>query len=73
MSQLLTPSEVLDVIPEAKEFFNAQKIGWLVSLGLVEGYRARRVYLVDVDDFKHFLQFYRQKQSRPWSSFLAPA
>ena len=73
MSELLTPSQVLDAVPEAKNFFNAQKIGWLVSLGLVEGYRARRVYLVDLEDFKNFLEFYRQKQSRPWSAFQSPA
>jgi len=47
---LLTPSEILEQHPELAEKWNAQKIGWLFSLGLVSGKRTRHQTILDVEE-----------------------
>jgi len=59
----LRPSEILERNPELKEYWTAQHIGWLLSLGFVDGYRGARESFVLEQDVLEVFRWFRQKQA----------
>ena len=63
--KFLRPHEVLDAFPEIASVWNAQQIGNLRNLKLIDGYRIGKISFVKTDDVLAIFEYYNQQKTKP--------